>query len=115
MSAITAANAAKMLGVSAGKVYALAAPAGPIPCTRIGKRIIFDQSDVLEYQASCRYIETKRAVASCSTSPARLKADESALQKSFRALGIKPRPTLLTGRNQPSSTPLPHASKALTT
>lgn len=30
-------QAAVMLGVSAGKVYQLAAPHGPIPCTRIGK------------------------------------------------------------------------------
>ena len=46
-------DAANLLGVSPGKVYALAAPGGPIPCHRIGKRIIFDRSDVLEYQQSC--------------------------------------------------------------
>lgn len=96
-------DASEFLEVSAGMVYALAAPAGPIPCCRIGKRIIFDRADVLEYQRSCRFTEIKNAVALSSTSPARLKADESALQKSFRALGIKPKPMLLTGRSQPDS------------
>ena len=36
----------------------LAAPGGPIPCTRIGKRIIFDMPDILEFKQSCRSIAT---------------------------------------------------------
>ena len=96
-------DVAEILEVSVGMVYALAAPAGPIPCCRIRTRIIFDRADVLEYQRSCRFTEIKNAVASSSTSPARLRVDESALQKSFRALGIKPKPMRLTGRNQPGS------------
>lgn len=46
-----------MLGVSSGKVYQLAAPHGPIPCTRIGARIIFDLSDVTEYKTKCRFTD----------------------------------------------------------
>lgn len=52
-------EASKILGVSPRKVYAMAAPSGPIPCYRIGKRVIFDQSDVMEYKASCRSIKIK--------------------------------------------------------
>ena len=101
---MNAKEAAETLGVSDRQVYALAAPAGPIPCYRIGKRIIFDQSDVLEYRKSCQFTEIKSAVASYSTSRAPLKGKESGLQKAFRALGINPKPMLMTGRNQPSST-----------
>ena len=55
-------EASKILGVSPRKVYAMAAPAGPIPCYRIGKRVIFDQSDVIGYKESCRSTEIKNAV-----------------------------------------------------
>ena len=43
---MTADEAAKLLGVSSRKVYALAAPAGPIPCHRIGRTVRFQLSDV---------------------------------------------------------------------
>jgi len=39
-------EAAKRLGVSARTVYDLAAPAGPIPCHRIGRRIVFSDDDL---------------------------------------------------------------------
>lgn len=55
---MNATQAADVLGVSARQVYALAAPAGPIPCTRIGKRIIFDMADILEFKQSCRSTAT---------------------------------------------------------
>ena len=99
------ADASELLGVSARQVYALAAPAGPIPCYRIGRRIIFSKSDVLEYLQSCRFTEIKSAVASYSNSRARLKAKESDLLKACRALGIKPKPMLMTARSPQSSTP----------
>lgn len=51
-------QAAEVLGVSRRQVYALAAPGGPIPCTRIGKRIIFDMPDILEFKQSCRSTAT---------------------------------------------------------
>ena len=36
-ASLNASQAAMLLGVSARQVYDLAAPAGPIPCTRIGR------------------------------------------------------------------------------
>lgn len=48
------AQAARLLGVSERLVYDLAAPAGPIPCTRIGRRIIFDEADVAAYREAHR-------------------------------------------------------------
>lgn len=47
-------QASEFLGVSRAMVYKLAAPNGPIPCTRIGTRVIFEESDVSAYKASCR-------------------------------------------------------------
>lgn len=63
-------QAAAMLGVSTRLVYDLAAPAGPIPCKRVGRpgstkpRIVFDESDIREYQESCRYTATVNVVRS---------------------------------------------------
>ena len=37
-------QAAQVLGVSGRMVYTLAAPAGPIPCHRIGRRIISSEA-----------------------------------------------------------------------
>jgi excisionase family DNA binding protein len=51
---MTVIQASEFLGVSRAMVYKLAAPHGPIPCTRIGKRVIFEESDVSAYKASCR-------------------------------------------------------------
>ena len=45
---MTADQVAATLGISARKVYDLAAPAGPLPCTRIGRRVVFDEADILE-------------------------------------------------------------------
>jgi len=47
LSLIGVASAAATLGVSQRHVYDLAAPAGPIPCYRIGRRILFNQTDLL--------------------------------------------------------------------
>jgi len=55
--------AALILGVSKRQIYDLAAPHGPIPCYRMGKRIVFDAADLQEYKQSCRHTETKLAVA----------------------------------------------------
>jgi excisionase family DNA binding protein len=101
---ITAVEAAKILGVSSRHVYGLAAPGGPIPCFRIGKRIIFNQIDVQEYLQSCRYTATKREVATALSSTVLLKAGGSALENTFRKLGLSPKRTLSTGKKQPDST-----------
>lgn len=81
-------QAAEVLGVSRRQVYALAAPGGPIPCTRIGKRIIFDMPDILEFKQSCRSTETKNRVRSSLSSVAVSTASVSGLQSAFHALGI---------------------------
>jgi len=47
---ITAEEAAPILGVAPRTVYDLASPAGPIPCTRIKRRVTFDLNDALEYK-----------------------------------------------------------------
>jgi hypothetical protein len=54
--------AAIILGVSKRQIYDLAAPGGPIPCFRIGKRIVFDAKDLQEYKESCRFTKTRTEV-----------------------------------------------------
>lgn len=94
---MNAAQAAEVLGVSPRHVYALAAPAGPIPCTRIGKRIIFDMPDLLAFKESCRCVPAEklpRLTLSSRTVKASNVSGPSELEKAFLALGIKPRRTL---------------------
>src|SRR3546814_5392632 len=55
-------DAAAFLGVSLRQVYDLAAPHGPIPCYRTGRRITFDRADLVEYRQKCRSTEIKCAV-----------------------------------------------------
>ncbi|RXN87975.1 hypothetical protein C7R54_15470 [Achromobacter aloeverae] len=102
---VQAAEAARMLGVSSRHVYDLAAPKGPIPCYRIGKRITFEVADLLEYKQKCRSIEIQNAVSSSLNSTVRLKASESELESVFRKLGLEPRRMPSTGRSQRASTP----------
>lgn len=65
---MNAKEAAALLGVSARQVYDLAAPEGPIPCTRIGRpgskrpRVVFEQADIEEYKAQCRSTATAQVV-----------------------------------------------------
>lgn len=84
-------EASELLGVSKAMIYKLAAPNGPIPCTRIGKRVIFDESDVSAYKASCR-------VEHVSMPPLRLRINEArsqrppgalSLEETFTRMGIK--------------------------
>ena len=49
---ITAEEVAEMLGISRGAVYDLAAPKGPIPCVRFGRRCIrFKREDIQALEA----------------------------------------------------------------
>ncbi|WP_112076794.1 helix-turn-helix domain-containing protein [Herbaspirillum rubrisubalbicans] len=100
---IGVASAAATLCVSPRHVYDLAAPAGPIPCYRIGRRILFNRNDLFSYLESCRYTATKKEVISSLNSTAALKARGSGLENTFRKLGISPRLTPSTGKNQPVS------------
>ncbi|NYT76515.1 helix-turn-helix domain-containing protein [Alcaligenaceae bacterium] len=104
MEAIQPQSAADMLGISRSQLYALAAPEGPIPCMRIGRRVIFDRADLLEYREKCRYIETKSAVVSSLNSTAASISVESGLESIFRGIGIAPKRTSSTGRKAKGST-----------
>nr|KAJ8740681.1 helix-turn-helix domain-containing protein [Delftia sp. PS-11] len=101
---ISVKDAAALLGVSARKVYDLAAPSGPIPCYRIGRNINFDETDILEYKQQCRSVVTNRAVRSSLSSTASSTACVSALESAFRKLGVQPRLTNTTAKNQRAST-----------
>src|SRR5690606_25391559 len=91
MEPISPWQAAGILGISRSKVYDLAAPEGPIPCARFGRRIVFDRADLLEYMERCRYTETKNAVVSSLSSTAVSIRDESELESIFHQLGVVPK------------------------
>ncbi|MFC3338765.1 helix-turn-helix domain-containing protein [Paracandidimonas soli] len=108
-------EASKRLGVSPRTVYDLAAPAGPIPCHRIGRRIIFAEEDIQEYLRSCRYTEIKREVASFLNSTVSLRASGSGLESYFRKRGREPKLTPTTDKKRPDSTPLQLVSNGTST
>lgn len=97
---MNAQQAAEFLQVSKRYVYTLAAPDGPIPCLRIGRKVIFDETDLMEFKLSCRSTETKKEAATFSSSRAVSMGAESALQKLFRKRGLEPKLTPTTGKNQ---------------
>lgn len=96
---MTAEEAAAFLQVSKRQVYTLAAPQGPIPCVRIGKRVIFDEPDLMEFKLSCRSTKTKSAAATFSSSRAVSVGSASVLQKHFQKRGLAPKLTPTTGKN----------------
>lgn len=108
-------EAAKRLGVSTRTVYDLAAPAGPIPCHRIGRRVLFSEEDIQEYLQSCRYTEIKREVASFLNSTVSLKASGSGLESYFRKRGREPKLTPTIDKKRPGSTPLQLVSNGIST
>lgn len=101
---IAAKDAASILGVSERMIYDLAAPGGPIPCYRFGRRITFDESDIQEYKQSCRSAVINRAVRSSLSSTALSAAPASALESAFRKLGVQPKLTNTTAKNPRAST-----------
>ena len=102
---LQAAKAADMLGVSTRLMYDLAAPNGPIPCFRIGGRVLFSETDLSEYLESCRFTKTQRAVVSSLSSTPVLKAGESALEKYCRKHGLEPKRKASNRKSVPDSTP----------
>ena len=83
---MNASQAAAILGVSSRAVYDLAAPAGPIPCTRIGRRVVFDEADILEFKHACRSTATANVVRSSLSSTASSPAPAvSGLASAFQA------------------------------
>lgn len=102
---LTVKAASELLGVAPRTMYSLAAPAGPLPCYRVGRRVIFERDDILEFKASCRSTVIRKAVSLSLSSVAVSKAGASGLKSAFLALGIKPKPTPLTGKNRQGCTP----------
>lgn len=54
---LSAKQAGAMLGVSSSAMYALAAPAGPLACFRIGRRVVFEEKDVAAFKGACRHTQ----------------------------------------------------------
>lgn len=87
---ISVTGAAEILGVSARQVYDLAAPAGPIPCYRIGGRVVFDRAEVEAYLQSCRCVQAPRISVRTKLTSTRIPGHgESALEKYARERGLK--------------------------
>lgn len=91
---ITAEAVAKMPGVSRGTVYDLAAPKGPIPCVRLGRRCLrFHLADVETHIQKCTH--TKDATLfSVKVSTKAFKVTVSEPQNCSERLGIVPKPKL---------------------
>jgi hypothetical protein len=87
----TVAFAAKHLGISLGKAYSLAAPQGPMPCYRIGSRVIFDLADIEAYKTSVRVEPVEKVSLKLRSRRLLPTSTESSLLATFKRLGIKPR------------------------
>ena len=91
---ITAEEVAKMLGISRGAVYDLAAPKGPIPCVRLSRRCIrFSLADVEAYVQSCTHTQIAQPQVSPRYMPP-IKIKISEPLNCFARRGIIPRPKL---------------------
>lgn len=105
---MNATEAATRLGVSVRQVYDLAAPNGPIACMRIGRRVVFEESDIEEYKQKCRYTATVNTVSSSLSSTAVFPVQvASGLESAFQKLGLKPRLTPSTGKSAQGCTRSP--------
>ncbi|WP_190275232.1 hypothetical protein [Collimonas fungivorans] len=90
---ITAGDAAILLGISNRMIYELAAPSGPM--LPHSQQDYFQESSVLAYMESCRCTHIERAKISSQDTPTiRVSSiGESALENTFRKLGITPKRT----------------------
>ena len=74
-----------MLGVSPQTIYDLAAPRGPIPCYRFGKKCIrFDPDDIRKYAAKCCCYPVARSVSVVSMLPP--EATEFEMRRRFASM-----------------------------
>jgi excisionase family DNA binding protein len=104
---LKAAEAGKLLGLSARTMYALAA-AGKIACHRMGledSAVRFEEADVLAYKESCRSPATTPA-AGCSSLTASSPEPGSALTDYFRKAGREPKRKPTTSGKRRDSTSL---------
>lgn len=110
---VSAAEAAKTMGISRRAVYDLATE-GKLPHYRIGRRIVLEAADIREYLLQCRSTATKkRIVGGLSLTAVCQAKGESELTSAFLKLGAVPRQTPLTGKKRRASTPSPPAPSAL--
>jgi hypothetical protein len=56
--AVDAKTAARMLSIGARKLWSLSAPRGPIPCAKVGTRVLYRVSDLDEWLRT----ESRKAV-----------------------------------------------------
>jgi excisionase family DNA binding protein len=104
---LKAAEAGRLLGLSARTMYALAA-AGKIACHRMGlgdAAVRFEEADVLAYKESCRSPATTPA-AGCSSLTASSPEQGSALTAYFRKAGREPKRKPTTSEKRRDSTSL---------
>lgn len=91
---ITAEEVAEMLGISRGAVYDLAAPKGPIPCVRLGRRLIrFKVADVQAHIVACTQSQAAPKF-SMKLSRTPVKVTVSNPLNCFERLGVKVKPRL---------------------
>ena len=88
---LTAAQVATQLGISARKVYDLAAR-GDLPSYRIGDSVRFGAADVERFRESCRRVPPRRIEAGPLRSVTiDVRDPESELDRAFQRAGVKPR------------------------
>ena len=89
---LSAAQVAALLGLSARKVYDLAA-SGEIASYRFGDAIRFEPADVDAYKASCKVVVRPVVVSVPRSTPLRvsLPGDRDDYERSMLRLGITPR------------------------
>lgn len=111
---LTAEQAGALLGLSARKMYELAAE-GALAHMRPSKGAVrFLESDVLEYRAQCRSTATKRmVVGALNLTAASLDAGASGLESAFRKLGVDTKRMHSTEPKPPASTPSRRERSAL--
>ena len=102
---LTAKQAAQELGLSARKLYELAA-SGKLACYRFDGAVRFDSADLETYKTSCRLPATTQANGCINLTASYPVPGESALTAYFQKAGRKNKQTSMTGLNRRASTRL---------
>lgn len=85
-----------MLGISRGALYDLAAPKGPIPCVRFGRRCIrFNPEDIQAHIEACRHTQVQMpSIRDAAVRRPAVKLRVSEPLNCFERLGLKVKPKL---------------------
>lgn len=101
---IDADEVAKILGISRGAVYDLAAPKGPIPCARFGRRCIrFNVEDIESFKRQHMHQPAPPAASTVRSRLPTLRIKVSSLSaraNCFERLGIVTKPKLKPKKSQ---------------